>query len=229
VGLLTAQPEPVADGVWRIRGGFPRRNVAAYLIAGEDGVTAYDAGLRGMGGPLRAAAAGHGGLARIVLSHAHPDHRGGAPAARAPVFCHPAERADAERAGVPAYWDFARLPTRAARLRTPALMRAADGGPVEVAGTLGEGDEVAGFRVVHLPGHAPGLIALWRESDRLALCSDAFTTHGGLALPKGAYTLDLAQASESLGKLAALEPAAAWPAHGPPLRGDVRAALAALG
>jgi glyoxylase-like metal-dependent hydrolase (beta-lactamase superfamily II) len=88
---------------------------------------------------------------------------------------------------------------------------------------------VAGFRVVHLRGHAPGLIALWRESDRLALCSDAFTNVGGeLELPKAAYTLDLEQARQSVGKLAALEPATAWPAHGPPLRGDVRAALEAL-
>ena len=31
-----------------------------------------------------------------------------------------------------------------------------DGGPVPIAGTLAEGDDVAGFEVVHLPGHAPG-------------------------------------------------------------------------
>ena len=49
-----------------------------------------------------------------------------------------------------------------------------DGGPVEIAGTVDEGDDVSGFRVVHLPGHAPGLIALFRESDRLALTSDCF-------------------------------------------------------
>ena len=32
--------------------------------------------------------------------------------------------------------------------------------------------EVAGFRVIHFPGHARGPIGLWRESDRLALVSD---------------------------------------------------------
>ncbi len=47
---------------------------------------------------------------------------------------------------------------------------------MKIAGTVSEGDEVAGFKVIELPGHAPGLIALWRESDRLALVSDCFYT-----------------------------------------------------
>ena len=43
---------------------------------------------------------------------------------------------------------------------------------MKIDDTVAEGDEVAGFRVHHFPGHAPGLIGLWRESDRLALVSD---------------------------------------------------------
>ena len=43
---------------------------------------------------------------------------------------------------------------------------------MKIAGTVAEGDEVAGFEVIHFPGHAPGLIGLWRESDRVALVSD---------------------------------------------------------
>ena len=39
-----------------------------------------------------------------------------------------------------------------------------------------EGDEIAGFKVVELPGHAPGLIGLFREEDRLALVSDCIYT-----------------------------------------------------
>jgi glyoxylase-like metal-dependent hydrolase (beta-lactamase superfamily II) len=203
--------------------------VAAYLIAHDGDVTAYDAGIRGSGGALRDAAAPHGGLARVVLGHAHPDHRGGAPGAGAPVLCHPAERADAEGDGGLGRLRPELLPTRGQRLRIPLIMRLADGGPVTVAGTLEEGDEVAGFEVVHLPGHTPGLIALWREADRLALCGDAFTVDadGVPAMSKAVYTRDDAAARESLRKLAALEPAAAWPAHGPPLRADVRAALEA--
>ena len=228
--LITAPPEPVADCVWRLRGGLPRRTVAAYLIAEGGEVSAYDSGIRGMGSALRAAAASHGGLARVVLGHAHPDHRGGAPGAGVPVLCHPAERADAERAGLPRYWRPEHLSSRGQRVWVPLMMRLADGGPVAIAGTLEEGDEIAGFTVVHLPGHAPGLIALWRERDRLALCGDAFTTspEGEPALSEAAYTLDETESRASLRKLAALEPAAAWPAHGPPLTGDVRARLEAV-
>ena len=72
-----------------------------------------------------------------------------------------------------------------------------DAGPVKIAGTLSEGDRIAGFDVVHFPGHAPGQIGLWREGDRLCLCSDTvylkdvlcqintYSTklHNGLLLP----------------------------------------------
>jgi predicted ester cyclase len=108
-----------------------------------------------------------------------------------------------------------------------------DGGPVKIAGTLVEGDQVAGFTVVHLPGHAPGQIGLWRESDRLALVSDCFYTldmwgrHGPPHLPEDVYNFDTDQARESLLKLAALEPAAAWPGHAKPVVGDVRSQLQA--
>jgi len=33
-----------------------------------------------------------------------------------------------------------------------------------------EGDEVAGFRVVHAPGHRPGEVIFFRESDGVAIC-----------------------------------------------------------
>ncbi len=106
-----------------------------------------------------------------------------------------------------------------------------DGGPVEIAGTVAEGDEIAGFTVVEIPGHAPGQIALWRESDRLALSSDCFYTldmwgrDSEAHLPLPIYNFDTEQARASMRKLAALEPAAAWPGHAKPVTGDVRAQL----
>ncbi|HEV2821390.1 MAG TPA: MBL fold metallo-hydrolase, partial [Solirubrobacteraceae bacterium] len=106
-----------------------------------------------------------------------------------------------------------------------------DGGPVPIADTVEEGDTVAGFQVIHIAGHAPGLIALWRERDRVLLCSDAFYTLDlwgraqEPALPFEAYSLDMDQARDSVRKLAALEPAVAFPVHAEPARGDVRGAL----
>ena len=121
-----------------------------------------------MTNPLAAAGQERGGIARVVLGHSHPDHRGAAAGLRVPVWCHSAERVDAESDGGAHYLDFSRL-RPPARWVMPRLLQTWDGGPVQIERTLEEGDEVAGFRVVHLPGHAPGMIALWRESDRLAL------------------------------------------------------------
>jgi glyoxylase-like metal-dependent hydrolase (beta-lactamase superfamily II)/predicted ester cyclase len=226
-----APEERVADGVWVVRGGVPSRWVNAYLIEDGDGVVAFDAGVRQMASAIGSAAARHGGLRRVVLGNAHPDHRGGAPALRVPVSCHADERVDAEGDGGQHYFEYDQLSFPASKL-TATIMRSLDGGPVHVDQTLAEGDEVAGFRVVHLPGHAPGLIALWRESDRLVLSNDAFAmfdvytlTSRPPAVPHPAFNWDTEKARESLRKLAALEPAAAWPGHRGPLVGDVRRQL----
>jgi steroid delta-isomerase-like uncharacterized protein len=232
---VSAAPERIADGVWLVRGGFPLKTFNVFLIEDEaGGVTLFDAGLRAMTNSIAAAATERGGLTRVVLGHSHPDHRGAAPGLRAPVWCHSAERVDAESDGGMHYVDFSRL-RPPARWVMPRLLPTWDGGPVQIERTLEEGDEVAGFRVVHLPGHAPGLIALWRESDRLALTSDCFytldvetTRPGPPRVPHPAYNQDTEQARASVLKLAALEPATAWPGHADPVTGDVRAQLEAM-
>jgi steroid delta-isomerase-like uncharacterized protein len=225
------EAERVADGVWLVRGGFPMKTMNVYLIEDEGGVTVFDAGIRSMVPALAAAAAGLGGIRRVVLGHAHADHRGAAPGLGAPVYCHPADRADAEADGGEHYFEFSKL-SWFARPVFPHLLRAWDGGPVAIEGTVEEGEEVAGFRVVHLPGHAPGLIGLWREADRVALTSDCFYTldpqtgrKGGPRVPHGAFNQDTEQARASMRKLAEMEPAAAWPGHADPVVGDVRSAL----
>ena len=169
--LAGGEPELVAEGVWVVQGQPGRCNV--YLIEDDGGVTLFDAGARTM---TRAVAtrrgAKLGGIRRVVLGHGHTDHRGTAPALGVPVLCHPDEVQDAEGSGGFRYWP--RGPRRACPRRMRQLHRllhryAWDGGPVKIAGTVKEGDEVAGFKVIELPGHAPGQIGLWRESDRLAL------------------------------------------------------------
>jgi glyoxylase-like metal-dependent hydrolase (beta-lactamase superfamily II) len=103
---------------------------------------------------------------------------------------------------------------------------------VAIAGEVKEGDDIAGFKVVDLPGHAPGLIGLYRESDRLALTSDCFYTlnpqtsiKGPPRVPHPAFDIDVEQARASIRKLAEIEPAAAWPGHADPVTGDVRTQL----
>jgi steroid delta-isomerase-like uncharacterized protein len=224
--------ERVADGVWRIRGGFPKKTMNVYLIESDDGIMIFDAGIRAMTKDVATAAASLGGLSRVVLGHSHADHRGTAPGLGAPVYCHPDEVADAEGDGGSHYFDFTKLEHWFARTFMPRFLKLWDGGPVKIEGTLSEGDEVAGFKVIHLPGHAPGLIGLWRESDRLALVSDAFYTldpetgrYGPPRVPHGAFNKDTEQARASVRKLADLEPSAAWAGHAEPLVGDVAGQL----
>jgi glyoxylase-like metal-dependent hydrolase (beta-lactamase superfamily II)/predicted ester cyclase len=231
-GIGAANAELVAEGVWVVQGQPGRCNV--YLIEDDGGVTLYDAGARTMTRAVASAAAKLGGVKRIVLGHGHTDHRGVAPALGAPVLCHPDEVADAEGSGGFRYWPegLVGLPTPQRQIHRLLHRYAWDGGPVKIAGTVSEGDEVAGFRVIDLPGHAPGLIGLWRESDRLALVSDCFYTLDMWGrscdphIPEALYNYDTDQARASLRKLAALEPAAAWPGHSKPVTGvDVRERL----
>jgi glyoxylase-like metal-dependent hydrolase (beta-lactamase superfamily II)/predicted ester cyclase len=229
--ITGSDAELVAEGVWVVQGNPGRCNV--YLIEDEGGVTLFDAGARTMTRAVATAGAKLGGIRRVVLGHGHTDHRGVAPALGVPVLCHAAEVEDAEGSGGFRYWPegLRGLPLGHRRIHLLIHRFAWDGGPVKIAGTLAEGDEVAGFRVVEIPGHAPGQIALWRESDRLALSSDCFYTldiwgrDSEPHLPFPVYSYDNDAARESMRKLAALEPAAAWPGHAHPLTGDVRSQL----
>ena len=233
-GMSAAQDARlVAEGVWVVQGHLGRCNV--YLIEDAElgGVTLYDAGSRLMTNSVAAAGAKLGGIKRVVLGHAHTDHRGVAPALGVPVLCHPDEREDAEGSGGFRYWPagLTGLPTGQRQVHRALHRYAWDAGPVRIAGTVSEGDEIAGFRVIELPGHAPGLIGLWRESDRLALVSDCFYTIDLWArsrpphVPDRIYNYDTGQAKASIRKLAEMEPAAAWPGHAKPVTGDVRTQL----
>lgn len=228
--------EKVADGVWLLRGDT-RKAMNIYFLEDGDGVIQFDAGTKAMVKKARAAAIQLGGLKRVVLGHAHADHRGTAPSMGVPVLCHPDEVADAESdAAIAPYMEVSTLPAPA-RWLYPLLLRRWDGGAVKIAATVAEGDEVAGFRAIHFPGHAPGQIGLWRESDRLALVSDTIylidSTRMGKPLPEGeasvphpAWAWDHAKAKESVRKLAALEPRIVGTGHDEPLRGDnLRATL----
>jgi hydroxyacylglutathione hydrolase len=228
--------ERVADGVWLLRGDF-RGAMNVYFIEDGDGVVQFDAGTKRMRGAVKAAGEQLGGIGRVVLGHAHADHRGTAPYVGAPVFCHADEVADAEsEAAIAPYFDLSQLPVAWVRWIYPFLLRRWDGGAVKVAGTLAEGDEVAGFRVLHFPGHAPGLIGLWRESDRVALVSDVVylvdsarlkpLPEGEASVPHPAWGWDHQQAKQSLRRLAALDPRVVGAGHEQPLRGgSLRATL----
>jgi hydroxyacylglutathione hydrolase len=100
--------------------------------------------------------------------------------------------------------------------------------PHPVERRLAEGDKVAGFTVLDTPGHSPGHVSFWRESDRTLICGDVFfnvhplTGREGLREPPRILTPDPALNRESARRLAGLGPSLVLFGHGPPLRDTER-------
>jgi len=155
-------------------------------------------------------------ISELALTHVHPDHQGCAKwvcdARKVPLACH-ADDVDAMEGRRPVGSGIALVPRIYDRIWT--------GPPHKVDRVLAEGDEVAGFRVVHAPGHAPGEVIFFRDSDRVAICGDVvrnmsyLTGLPGVREPPDEMTYDPAENRRSIRKLAALEPSLILPGHGP--------------
>ncbi|MGZ6618001.1 MAG: MBL fold metallo-hydrolase [Solirubrobacteraceae bacterium] len=215
----------LAPGVRQLQ-GRPSDLINTYLI--ED--VLIDAGTRYDGGRILGELSGHK-LSAHALTHAHPDHLG-----CSHLIC---ERLavpfwvgadDAAAAADSAVLAASLIPPRLKRTPLPTstlagLFVSAQAGPGHpVARQLHEGDEIAGFQVLHVPGHTPGHLAFWRESDRVLICGDVFWNFHfvagapGLTEPLATSCSDPAQNRDSERRLAALEPQLVCFGHGPPLR-----------
>jgi glyoxylase-like metal-dependent hydrolase (beta-lactamase superfamily II) len=188
--------------------------------------------VRGSGPEILAAAPGP--IAKIILSHAHADHRGAAPELEAPIYCHPDEVDDAQTDWPQSYLDFSLINNERIREGLRRLNQMWDSGPVQIAGTVDEGDEVAGMRVVHVPGHAPGEIALFRAADGLLLAGDAIYTQdaetgqpASARVPHQFANWDTEQARASIRKLITYKPTSVWLGHSTSITGDVEPQLKA--
>jgi glyoxylase-like metal-dependent hydrolase (beta-lactamase superfamily II) len=131
------------------------------------------------------------GPAEVVVTHAHSDHIGGAPALRL--------RAPAAR--------FRKMPWAEADAGYDVPWEAlADGHVLDT----GEGP----LTVVHTPGHAPDHVVLWHEASRTAFTGDLLVRGSTVVIPASRGGV-LADYLRSLHRLAALAPRRALPAHGP--------------
>jgi hydroxyacylglutathione hydrolase len=205
----------LADGVWQLS-GFPPNAINVYVI--ED--VLVDAASRHATRRILRQVVGHP-LSAHALTHAHPDHQG-------------ASHAVCERLGLP-FWvgaadaDAAERPELIGE-RQPShpiarlFGRAFVGPGHRVDRRLVEGDRVAGFEVLDVPGHSAGHVAFWRESDRVLILGDVLnnvnilTGIPGLHTPKPFLTPDPPRNVESARRLSGLEPKLVLFGHGAPLR-----------
>jgi hydroxyacylglutathione hydrolase len=202
----------LAPGVWRLK-ELPLPVINIYLA--ED--VLIDAGRTWDRRRVFAEIEGRE-ISMLALTHAHPDHQGVAKdvcEARAiPLACHAddVEAMEGRRHLQEAH---------RGHLANRVIRSIWEGPPYEVERILIEGDEVAGFRVVHAPGHARGEVIFFRESDRVAICGDVIrnlsyaTYRPMLAEPPEIFTYDPAENRRSIRKLAELSPSLILPGHGP--------------
>ena len=204
----------LADGLYQLS-GFPPNGINVYLM----GDVIVDAATRHASRRILRQVRGHE-VSAHALTHAHPDHQG-------------ASKAICDALDVPLWVGEADVPameTGAIGSEQPdhwlnnIIDRVWSGPPRKVDRALREGDDVAGFQVLDVPGHSAGHVAYWRESDRALVLGDVLngmnllTGIPGLHEPPRIFTPDPARNRESARKLAALEPALVCFGHGPPLR-----------
>jgi glyoxylase-like metal-dependent hydrolase (beta-lactamase superfamily II) len=204
----------------------PRNGVNVYVL----GDVLVDTGLRTSAGRIRSALEGRD-VKAIALTHAHGDHGGSvrklAQELGLPVWVGALDREATETGKVVAKSPYDKPPL------SPIAGLMGNFPSVPVERTLAEGDTIGpGFSVLDTPGHSPGHVSFWRESDRVLICGDVFfnmnvlTTVPGLRQPPGPFTVDPAVNRESERKVADLEPSVAGFGHGPVITDDTAGKLA---
>ena len=218
--------------------------------AGDRNWVLVDTGVPGTNSVIKKAAAERFGVsarpAAIILTHGHFDHVGGLEDL-------------AEEWSVPIYAHKLEHPYLNGQASYPPGDPSVGGGlmaslsgfyptkPVDVSGRLkalpedGSLPFMTGWRWLHTPGHAPGHVSLWRQSDRTLIAGDAFITtkaesayavamqtteiHG----PPQYFTIDWDASRSSVQLLSSLAPELVITGHGLAMQGDaMRAALQTL-
>jgi len=202
---------PIADGIFQLD-GFPAHTVNAFFV---DGML-FDCRTRWAAGGIARQLRGRR-LSLIALTHAHPDHWGAAATLSAVFGARVAvHEADAgivkgtEPAGTHVAFRMGKRFLEGETCRDPVLLK--------------EGDMVGDFTVVHTPGHSAGHVIYFRESDRVAVTGDLFSTMDSwtrrlrIAEPPAHLCVDPGENRRSIERLVELKPSLVLPGHGPALR-----------
>lgn len=205
----------------------------SYLWLDPDGVTLIDTGWPGSAGLIAEALAALGmrrlHVKRIVLTHFHEDHCGAA--------AEIADWADVEviaGAGDAPYVrgdEVGPLPvlTDGERTLHPDFDASPHGPACRVDRAVRDGDVLdfaGGARVIGVPGHTPGSIALYLPDADAVLTGDTVAEFNGQVI-LGVFNTDRRAAVESVARLAATGAQIAGFGHGEPVLADAAARIAA--
>lgn len=202
--------------------------VKIHAILEADGVTLIDTGYAGSLPRITKALADLGrplsDVRRVICTHGHPDHAGGAQALAdlgIEILIHPADAANT------------RVDLRSA-IRQPSRGRffAAMTPPLATYTPLEDGEVVAvlgGLEVIHTPGHTPGSVCLYARQRSLLFVGDVLQRRfGKVSAASALYSDDAAGARSSLQRLAGLDVRTVIFSHFPPLVDEPAATLAKL-
>ncbi|MET0884966.1 MAG: MBL fold metallo-hydrolase, partial [Mycetocola sp.] len=215
--------------------------VNCYLVEDAAGITIVDAGLPGHWRELDAEL---GRMERslddvrgIVLTHGDTDHIGFAERLRRSGVAVHVHELDAGRArGEVKKPNSGWGPVKVRPLLGFLWYSARRGGlrirPVAEVVTFTDGatlDLPGSPRIIHLPGHTPGSVAVHVSAVDAVFVGDAMTTRNVLTGESGPrpapFTLQPQEATASIARLEALHAAWVLPGHGPPWHGGVADAI----
>jgi glyoxylase-like metal-dependent hydrolase (beta-lactamase superfamily II) len=163
-------------------------------------------------------------LARVVCTHGHPDHAGGArelALAGVPILIHPADAARLQTT----WREAVRHPSRG-RIFAAMTPEPAATVPIEDGQIL---PMLGGLQVVHTPGHTPGSVCLYGARDRVLFVGDVLQRRfGTVSFASTLYSDDIRAARQSVKRLTLLDVDTVVFSHFPPLTEGATETLASL-